>query len=208
MKNIPEAHPWGSLALVTYIPDPLCSLLQDVRDVLPGNDDLPAHITLLPPRRLRVPVETASTLVHAALGRFSAFDVELSRVRRFDQTNFLYLDLSEGDAHVHDLHDALNTGDLADIEEFEFRPHLTLGGPVAAAELEFAQHQAELTWDGAPCSPRFTIDEIAFLWLGPDSSQREWRRLWTHRLSAKAELSSAAAAAVASRTSSTGRRGR
>ncbi len=208
MKDIPEAPPWGSFALVSYIPDPLGAFLEELRDNLPGNDDLQAHITVLPPRPLKVPLESASKSIHSILSRVPEFEVELSRVRRFKATNFLYLDLSEGDALVHDLHNALNTGDLADIEEFEFRPHLTLGGPVTPEALDAAQRQAEVSWESAPCSLRFTIDEIVFLWLPPEGPQREWRRVWTQRLGPAKSHKSAAAAGVTSQTSSTDRRGR
>jgi 2'-5' RNA ligase len=201
MNDTPEAPLWGFFALVSYIPDPLGSFLQELRETLQGNDSSQAHITLLPPRALKVPVEVASTQVRSILRRFPAFEVELSKVRRFAATSFLYLDLREGDALVHDLHAALNTGELADPEEFEFRPHLTLGGPVSPGKLDFAQQQAELTWDAAQCSPRFVIDEIVFLWLSPDSAHGEWRRLWSQSLSPGALRSSAAAAAISHRTS-------
>jgi 2'-5' RNA ligase len=205
MNDIPEAPRWGVFALVTYIPGALGSFLQELRETMPGNDASPAHITLLPPRALRVPVEAASTQAREILGRFPAFDVELSKVRRFPQTSFLYIDLTEGDSVVHDLHAALNTGDLADSEEFEFRPHLTLGGPVSPGKLDFAQQEAELTWDSAQCSPRFTVDEIVFLWLSPDSAQGEWRQLWSQSLGPSARRISAAAAAAPNQTSLTDR---
>lgn len=205
MNDTLEATRWGFFALVTYIPDPLRSFVEELRQTLPGNDSTQAHITLLPPRVLRVPVETASGLVRRILCAFPAFEVKLSKVRRFPETCFLYLDLAEGDSLVHNLHAALNTGDLADMEEFEFRPHLTLGGPVAAGKMDSAQKQAELTWGSARCSPQFTIDEIVFLWLSPDSPQGEWRRLWTQSLSRGASRRRAAAAAAATRTSLAGR---
>jgi 2'-5' RNA ligase len=206
MNDIPEAR-WGFFALVSYIPDPLRSFLEEVRETLPGNDSSQTHITLLPPRALKVPVEVASKLVRSILSQFPAFEVELSKVQRFAETSFLYLDLTEGNSFVHALHAALNTGDLADLEEFEFRPHLTLGGPVSPTKLDFAQHQAETTWDSARCSPRFTIKEIVFLWLSPESAHGEWRRLWTQTLATSQPRSSAATAAVSSRTSLAGRHG-
>ncbi len=205
MNDISEAPRWGLFTLVAYIPDPLGSFLEELRDPLPGSGCSQAHITLLPPRALKVPVEAASTLAQGILSRFPQFEVELAKVRRFAETNFLYLDLNEGDSLVKDLHAALNTGDLAAPEEFEFRPHLTLGGPVSPAKLDSAQQQAEFTWAAPHCSPRFTIREVVCLWLSPDSPQGEWRRLWTLPL---AQESRAAAAAVTSRTSSTARRDR
>jgi 2'-5' RNA ligase len=200
MNQMPAAPRWGCFALVSYIPDPLGSFLQGLREILPNTDSSEAHITLLPPRRLKLPVEIASKQARTILRRFPPFDVELSKVRRFPETKFLYLDLSEGNSVIHDLHDALNKGDLFDAEEFEFRPHLTLGGPVSPGVLDSAQQQAEITWNAEHCAPRFTIEEVVCLWSSPDSAQGEWHRLWSQKLS-RAAQTSAAAATVTSRTS-------
>lgn len=201
MNHIPAAPRWGCFALVNYIPEPLASFLQGLREILPNNDSSEAHVTLLPPRPLKLPVETASKQACAILRQFPPFEVELSRVQRFSESKFLYLDLSEGSSVIHDLHDALNKGDLFDTEEYEFRPHLTLGGPVSPGILDSAQHQAEVTWNAGHCAARFTVEEVVCLWLSPNSPEGEWRRLWSQRLSPTAARTSAATAAVTSRTS-------
>ena len=121
---------------------------------------------------MKLPVEIASKQARVILRQFPPFDVELSQVRRFSETKFLYLDLGEGSSVIHDLHDALNKGDLFDAEEFEFRPHLTLGGPVSPGRLDSAQQQAETTWNAEHCASRFTVDEVVCLWLSPDSAAR------------------------------------
>jgi 2'-5' RNA ligase len=200
MNELHGASPWGFFALVSYIPEPLGSFLQGLREILPNNDSSEAHITLLPPRPLKLPVDTISKQARNILSQFPPFDVELSKVRRFAETNFLYIDLGEGNSLIHDLHDALNQGDLADSEEFEFRPHLTLGGPVSPSALDSAQEQAEVTWGGEHCAPRFTVREVVSLWLSPDSAQGEWRRLWTQELNPSAARATAASATVRSRT--------
>jgi 2'-5' RNA ligase len=200
MNQIPGNPRWGFFALVSYIPDPLGSFLQGLREILPNSDSSEAHITVLPRRVLKLPVETASAQARSILRQFPPFDVELSQVRRFPETKFLYLDLGEGSSVVHDLHDALNKGDLFDAEEFEFRPHLTLGGPVSPGVLDSAQYQAELTWNAEHCAPRFTIEEVVCLWRSPDSAQGEWRRLWSQKLTLQAARSSAATATITNRT--------
>jgi 2'-5' RNA ligase len=199
MNSLPEAPCLGYVALVSYIPDPLGSFLQTLRESLPGRDRSPAHITLLPPRRLTVPLETASSLIGTIVRQRPPFAVELSKVRLFPETNFLYLDLTEGDSLIHHLHTALNQSDLADREEFEFRPHLTLGGPISPAYLASVQSQAELAWSSVPCLPRFTVQEVVLLWLSPDSPQGAWRRLSTYRLTPIATRAAAASAALMDR---------
>lgn len=205
MNAIPQSR-WGSFALVAYIPEPLRSCIEQIRGSLPGNDNSPAHITVLPPRALTLPIEDAVGQASAILDKFSPFQVELSTVCRFPETKFLYLDLAEGNSFIRHLHEALNTGDLAGPEEFDFQPHLTLGGPVPAQLLDSLQEQCETTWQAAQPGARFTVTEIAFLWLKNGRPQSEWRQIVTHRLGEEAQRSTAAAATITNRTSTVARR--
>lgn len=172
----------GQFALVSYVPEPLASFIYRLRGSLPGIGNPQAHITILPPRPLRLRVDTAAEQVRNALRNFPPFAVQLTRVSRFLETNFLYLEIGEGSSALHSMHNALNEGKLADEEPFEFRPHLTLGGPVPADCLEEASGRAEDLWRSAVCTPRFTLDEVVFLWLPPNSTQQDWERLWAQRL--------------------------
>lgn len=200
MTDISETPQWGSIALVTYIPDPLRSVLDQVREPLPGDHAPQPHITILPPRPLKLPVEEASQQTQSILRQFPAFEVELGRVRCFPETNFLYLDISAGDACLRRLHEMLNTGILHSGEEFEFRPHLTLGGPVPGPELDSVLHRAGTAWRSAGCPPRFTLDEIVLLWLKPESLQGEWLPFLTYSLEKAATAPRAARVAFTSRT--------
>jgi 2'-5' RNA ligase len=182
MDELPQTSRWGSLALVSYIPDPLGSFLNGLRHSLTGEDTPHAHVTILPRRPLTVPVDGTSEQVLKLLTGFRAFAVELSVVRRFPQTNVLYVDISEGSARLHALHDALSMGDLAYNEEFEFRPHLTLGCSESSSDMETGYEFAKKAWDSAPAIRRFMLQEIVCLWLRPDGSQNEWGRLWSHNL--------------------------
>jgi 2'-5' RNA ligase len=180
-----DAPLWGSFALVSYTPNPVGTFVSELRQRLPGSDNPQAHITVLPPRPLHLPVEAALERTLGILQQFDAFDVELSEVRYFSETKFIYLDVGEGSTILHDLHNALNTGDLAHREEFDFRPHLTLGGPVPENGLHHTRSLAEAAWRSSGCSSRFNIEEIVFLWLSPGNSGREWKRLWSHLLKYK-----------------------
>ncbi|MBV9759151.1 MAG: 2'-5' RNA ligase family protein [Acidobacteriaceae bacterium] len=172
----------GQFALVSYIPEPLSSFFNRLRRGLPGDGNPQAHVTILPPRPLRAPVERASEQAQKILASFPAFEIELSTVQRFPETNFLYLDIAHGNSRVHDLHDALNDGELAFAEEFEFRPHLTLGGPIPEKELASLQGQTEAAWLSAEHARRFVVDEVVFLWLNPAEEDGEWRRVWSYNL--------------------------
>jgi 2'-5' RNA ligase superfamily len=176
--------PWGFFALVSYVPDPLGSCLDGLTQSLPGMEFRQAHITILPPRPLRLPVENASAYTRQILDQFAPFEVELGTVRRFPATNVLYLDLTEGHEALHRIHDALNTGELAFEEQFEFHPHLTLAGPIADDNMNRVQLRAERLWRAVEPKERFAIREIVALWAEPGHKQLSWQRLWVHTLRA------------------------
>jgi 2'-5' RNA ligase superfamily len=202
LSGMPEETSWGQFALVSYIPEPLGSFFGELRASLPGCNNPQAHVTILPPRPLRLPVESASEQTLRVLANFRAFEVELSTVHSFPETNFLYLDIADGNSTVHDLHDALNRGELECAEEFEFRPHLTLGGPVPEPELNAMQEQARGAWLSTAHPRRFTVDEIVFLWLNPKNPDGEWHRLWSYSLRTKGTaMTKAATAPFTNRTS-------
>lgn len=188
MDHVSQTPHWGSFALVSYIPEPLGSFLDGLRQSLSGDGVPQAHITLLPPRPLLLSVELASEQVLKLLTGFRAFPVELSAVRRFRQTNVLYLDVGEGSARLHALHDALNRGDLAHNEEFEFRPHLTLGIPPCPRDIEPLRKLAQAAWESAPVTGRFLLYEIVCLWLPHDGLPSQWQRLWSHNLETRQTL--------------------
>ncbi len=196
-----EQPAWGSLALVSYIPDPLGAFLYDLRRFLPGEHHGQPHVTILPPRPLRAAIEAASQEAQTILQRFPSFEIELSQVKCFPQTNMLYLDVARGDSHICHLHGALNTGALAFTENFEFLPHLTLGGPVPSCSLSTIRDQAESAWRSAGCSPRFSITEVVCLWLDPTAAWGDWKRLWAQPLAlGRSASEKAATATVTSRT--------
>jgi 2'-5' RNA ligase len=182
----------GFFALVSYVPEPLGPFLDQLRLSLPGAEFPQAHITLLPPRPLEVTIQAASEHAQSVLNRFSAFDVELSAVRKFPQTNVLYLDLTEGRQTVRDLHQALNSGDLHYGEPFEFHPHLTLGGPVPDATAGALQQEAETAWRSFLVPRRFAVQEIVGLWASSNGSGHSWQRLWSYNLQANHTRSAAA----------------
>lgn len=196
-----EVSAWGRLTLVSYIPDPLGAFLHSLRRFLPGNHHAQPHVTILPPRPLRSPKETASREAQSILRQFPSFDVELSQVRCFPQTNMMYLNVARGDSQLHRLHRVLNTGGLAYAERFEFLPHLTLGGPVPACSLSTVRDQTESAWRASNCSPRFSMLEVVCLWLSPAAVGGDWQRLWSQSLALGHPAPEKAAIAAVTRTS-------
>ncbi len=185
-----QPAPFGFFALVSYIPDPLGSFLSNLRTALPGVEFPEPHITILPPRPLKISVDEASSLVHATLEAFNSFNIELSTVSWFPSTHILYIALGEGDAAVRNLHEALNSKGLGHREEFEFSPHLTLSGFIPTEELARVTNQAERGWNAAPYPRSFSLRDIVFLW-SPADTPGKWQRLWVHTLRDGAKAASA-----------------
>jgi len=179
--KLSDLPPRGSFALVTYIPDPLGSFLQSLRLGLPGEENPQAHITILPPRPLLLPLEIVSFEAQQILHGFDPFTIELSRVSVFPETNILYLEIAEGNDALHKLHDALNTGSLAHEENFEFLPHLTISGSIPAGELAKVRAEAERTWEERPKNSS-EVDEVVALWQPSNGSWDDWNRVWSRKL--------------------------
>ena len=185
----------GSFALVTYIPDPLGRVLQGLQQGCAEESPKP-HITILPPRPLRTLLERVWDQVQRILLGYSPFEAELSDVRCFPETGILYLDISRGSELLHDLHAALSSGELDDEERFDYRPHLTLTGPLPPNQIKQAQTQAQTAWSSSSCSRRFLIEEVVSLWLPNDATDRHWHRVGSHNLRTKAFSSCAGSPSV------------
>jgi 2'-5' RNA ligase superfamily protein len=179
-----EASAPGSFALVSYVPDPLASFLDGMRRALPGYEFAQAHITLLPPRTLRISPEEASELAIGVLRRHSPVEVTFSSVCRFESTDVLYLPVEGGNSLLQELHHGLNVGKLASEEPFEFIPHVTLGGPVPAAELSAVEAATQRVWQACDCPKHFRLHEIVALLVtsNPGQTDGDWTCLWRYNL--------------------------
>jgi 2'-5' RNA ligase len=178
MRNRGASEPSVScwFALVCYIQEPQKRFLDLLRRSIPGRHTAPAHITILPPRPLRFSVDRACTLVDDLARRLPAFVAELSDVRCFSETDFLYLDIAEGNGKLRDIHQNLNSGELNYKEMYEFRPHLTLGGPLGKPLLQAERSRVQREWKSSACPRRIIIDELVCLWMNPEGASTEWTR--------------------------------
>ena len=178
------------MALVSYVPDPLGGFVDEMCVAVSGAHCPPAHVTLLPRRPLRGNVDGVSEQLRAVLGRFAPFEIELTGVCRFSTTDVIYLDIGEGTERLHQIHDALNIGELAHEEEFPFHPHLTIARPMPYLDINRLQRHVEAIWKVNPHSQRFTVSEAALVWIGPTGVDGDWRRLWTAPLKAQRHVAS------------------
>src|SRR3954467_7898549 len=83
-------------ALVIYIPEPLGRFLDDLRRELVPHYNPHAHVSVLPPRPLRVDWQTASDEARALIEGMAPFDVELTSIEMFERTEVIYIGIGRG----------------------------------------------------------------------------------------------------------------
>lgn len=162
--------------MVCYVEEPQKRFLDSLRSSIPGRKSAPVHITILPPRPLRFSIDRACNLVAELVHRLTPFVAELSEVRCFSETDFIYLDIAEGSGTLREIHQNLNSGELRYNELYEFRPHLTLGGPILQSSLHAERQRIETEWNSSACPRRILIHELVCLWIAPQAVRPEWIR--------------------------------
>ncbi len=175
---------WGWFTLVCYVPDPPRAQLDQLRRLIPGTPTSPLHITVLPPRPLLLPIEEAWRKVVSIVEGVRAFEIELADIEHFVETQFLYLAIADGSEVLHQLHAEMNGAELNHQELFEFRPHLTLGGPVAAAKVWELKQRLQAEWRAARLLSRsFRVEEFVCLWIPPGRHEHwQWDRFGSFTL--------------------------
>src|SRR5438128_1390269 len=108
----------NSFALVSYLSGPLAGFLDDLRHDFAPDSRAKAHVTILPPRPLKVSLSLANVEqiweeLRARLQEIQAFEVGLGDVQVFPQTQAIYIAIQSGAEELKRMHDLLNAGGLA-----------------------------------------------------------------------------------------------
>jgi 2'-5' RNA ligase len=177
MTKTPDS---GLIALVCYLPEPLNTTLTTFRDVLKSSYSAVPHITILPPRPIRVAPDNIERHIEAALAPHREFAVELTALLSFPATNVLYLAVETGGSDLlKQLHVALNTGELSYREAYEFTPHVTVAGPFDSDALPQLLQQANELWNASKSVRSFAVRELVLLWSDSDGNRWEPLRTFT-----------------------------
>jgi 2'-5' RNA ligase len=169
----------GLIALVCYLPEPLNTTLQDFQKVLSSSYSALPHVTILPPRPLRVGIEDIERYIAETLAPFPAFTVELAELLSFPATNVLYLAVDSGSDELKQLHVALNTGELRYREVHDFTPHVTVAGPFESNALPGLLEQATTLWTTSETTRSFPVRELVLLWTGNEGQGWDQLRSFT-----------------------------
>ncbi len=153
----------NSFALVSYVPDPLATFLDQLRQELVPTCFLRAHISILPPRLLKVSPDEAWRQIRELAALFRPFDVHLTDVQVFPGTDVIYLAPGAESERISEMHAVLNTNGLESAEAFEFVPHITLAQELAPGEVAEVMDMARQRWAEYPNERGFHLDTVTFV---------------------------------------------
>ena len=162
----------NSFALVTYVPEPLGSFLDRLRqEIVPSRVAYHPHVTILPPRPLTEPPETAWETLHSHLQHLAPFMIEATDVDYFGVTSVIYLGVGGGRRELEYMHNLLNTDALAVAEPHPYCPHITLAQGLLPSELTEVKEFARRKWAECHLSKWFPGETFTFV---QNTSQNEW----------------------------------
>ena len=140
------AEPLNLYALVIYLPEPLGSILDELRlEMVPGCNPH-AHISVLPPRPLLSTPQEAIAEAHNAMAGFPPFEIELGQIELFPVTDVIYISVEGGTTQLRQMHRTLNQGALAYEEPFPYHPHLTLAQELPPGRVQPLFELANRRW--------------------------------------------------------------
>jgi 2'-5' RNA ligase len=152
-------------ALVAYVKNPVGEFVEKLRHGLhPEQPDLPAHVTVLPPRRLQGTEAEARQIIDTICRQVEPFEIVLGDVETFIPiTPTVFIRVARAAYRLRELHDKLNTGALQCDESWPYMPHLTI---VKHNEVELAYRSAEISrqsWAQYLGTRRILLDELTFV---------------------------------------------
>ena len=152
-------------ALVAYVRNPAGGFVENLRRELhPDLPHLPAHLTILPPRRLQGTEQAALDVLDRICSEEQPFEVRLGQVETFiPVTPTVYIRVDAQAARMSELHAHLNVDGLACQEEWPYIPHLTIvkmsSQPAAIHACEVARQR----WAAYQQSRRITLEKLTFV---------------------------------------------
>lgn len=153
----------NSYALVSYIPDRLGDFITRLREDLVAGCVAQSHVTILPPRPLQVNSQAAAEEVRAGLAPFAPFELDMPRIRVFEQTSVIFCEIGRGREELFELHEAMNKGGLYFDEPFDYHPHVTLAQGFPPEQLPEILETAQRRWKESGLSNRVTIETVTFV---------------------------------------------
>lgn len=162
-RDVPLEARLNLFALVIYVPDPLGRFLDNLRRELVPDDNPHAHVSVLPPRPLKVDWPVASVQVRTLMDSWSPFDIELTDIQVFPVTDVVYVELGAGAAELRRMHAAMNRSVLDFVEPFTYHPHLTLAQELRHEDVGRLRELAGMRWREYPGPRRFRVEHAVLV---------------------------------------------
>jgi len=152
-------------ALVAYVKDAVGEFVENLRKELhPDQPHLPAHVTILPPRRLQGGELSALETLEDICSQAEPFEVTLGDVETFvPVTPTVFIRVARGAHRMHELHDRLNTHALAFTEEWPYMPHLTIVKVISEELAQKAYIFARDRWALFEGDRSIALNELTFV---------------------------------------------
>jgi len=160
-------------ALVAYVRNAVGEFVENLRQELhPDLPHLPAHVTILPPRPLQGGELSALETLEDICSQAEPFEVTLGDVETFvPVTPTVFIRVAHAAYRLRELHDRLNTQELAAQEEWPYMPHLTI---VKISSEELAQQAYIFSrdrWAQFAGSRHIPVNELTFV---REQDQNRW----------------------------------
>jgi len=160
-----------SYALVAYLSGPLSEFIRRLRTRLnPDFADWHPHVTILPPRPLRGDPQQAIDLLRDTCAKLEPFVVTVDAVDSFlPRNSVVFLALSRGSPQLVTLHRSLNCEGLAQVEQFEYVPHLTIAQQLDEAGTLAAIRESRAAWNGFRGERSFRVESLRLVRQTPEN---------------------------------------
>src|SRR4051812_16671112 len=153
----------NNFALVSYIPDPLRTFLDNLRRELAPGCKPHAHVTILPPRPISAPPEAALESVRSKISEFSPFEVEAGEIVVFAVSDVVYLSVGKGWKELIAMHQVFNVGPVKYQEPFPYHPHVTLAQDLTHEQAVDLADVARRRWSEYSGPRVFLVESLAFV---------------------------------------------
>jgi 2'-5' RNA ligase len=158
-------------AIVAYLRGPVGQFVEGLRrEMHPKHAHLPAHITVLPPRKLRGTEPEALETMEYVCQSVLPFELVSGEIATFQPiTPTVFIRIAHAAYRMRELHDRLNVGPLYADEPWPYMPHLTVAKMDTPDEAKRVYDEARRRWDEFAGTRNLLIEELTFVrQAGPD----------------------------------------
>jgi 2'-5' RNA ligase len=158
-----EGEGYNAFAVVGYLPEPLAGFVDSLRRELVPGCTSKAHVTILPPRPLDCSRTAAAELLRERMQGMKPFGVELQEVRRFTDSDVIYISIGAGYQDLEWLHRRLDFGHFQFFEPWFYHPHVTLARQIEPAQVAAGFDLAARRWREFRHLRSFTLEHVTLV---------------------------------------------